>query len=122
MRFPANENFPLDAVEALRNVGHDVGWVRTDAPGSNDVQVLQRAVAEQRVLLTFDKDFGELAFHAGLPAPCGVVLFRFQAPSSAILAARVLAAIGDRTDWPGHFAVVTLGRIRMLELPTRRTT
>ena len=121
MRFLANENFPLDAVEALRNIGHDVAWVRTDAPGSSDVQVLQRAVAEQRVLLTFDKDFGELAFHAGLPATCGVVLFRFQSSSSAILAARVSAAIGARTDWPGHFAVVTLGRIRMRELPAQRT-
>jgi hypothetical protein len=36
MRFLANENFPLDAVEALRRSGHDVGWVRTDAPGSTD--------------------------------------------------------------------------------------
>lgn len=121
MRFLANENFPLDAVEALRNAGHDVAWVRADAPGSSDPQVLQRAVADERVLLTFDKDFGELAFHAGLPAPCGVVLFRFQAPSSAILAARVAAAISARTDWAGHFAVVTLGRIRMRELPTPGT-
>lgn len=121
MRLLANENFPLDAVEALRNAGHDVAWVRTDAPGSSDPQVLQRAVADERVLLTFDKDFGELAFHAGLPVPCGVVLFRFKAPSSSILAARVLAAIGARTDWPGHFAVVTLGRIRMRELPTSGT-
>ena len=85
MRFLANENFPLDAVEALRSAGHDVDWVRTDAPGSSDPQVLQRAVADERVLLTFDKDCGELAFHAGLPAPSGVVLFRFQAPSSAVL-------------------------------------
>ena len=121
MRFLANENFPLDAVEALRNAGHDVAWVRTDAPGSSDPKVLQRAVADERVLLTFDKDFGELAFRAGLPAPCGVVLFRFQASSSAALAARVAAAISARTDWAGYFAVVTLGRIRMRELPTPGT-
>lgn len=74
MTFLANENFPLDAVEALRRAGHDVAWVRTDAPGSTDSQVLARAVAEGRLLLTFDKDFGDLAFHAGLPAGCGIVL------------------------------------------------
>jgi predicted nuclease of predicted toxin-antitoxin system len=56
MRFLANENFPLDAVEALRNVGHEVAWVRADAPGSSDPKVLQRAVTEARVLLTQDKD------------------------------------------------------------------
>jgi len=36
MRILANENFPGDAVAALRLHGHDVAWVRTDAPGSSD--------------------------------------------------------------------------------------
>jgi predicted nuclease of predicted toxin-antitoxin system len=116
MRFLANENFPLDAVEVLRLGGHDVGWVRTDAPGSPDAVVLARAQAETRVLLTFDKDFGDLAFHANLPAACGIVLFRLAAGSSAALAALVLAAIQTRSDWPGHFSVVEPGRIRMRPL------
>ncbi|WP_370567188.1 DUF5615 family PIN-like protein [Dolichospermum sp. LEGE 00240] len=34
MRFLANENFPLDAVEALRQHGHDVAWIRVDSPAS----------------------------------------------------------------------------------------
>lgn len=83
MQFLANENFPLDVVEAVRNIGHDVAWIRTDAPGSKDPEILRRAVSEQRVLLTFDKDFGDLAFHFGLPASCGIVLFRLKASSSA---------------------------------------
>jgi predicted nuclease of predicted toxin-antitoxin system len=118
VNFLANENFPLDAVDALRTAGHDVAWVRTDAPGSTDPQVLARAVAEQRILLTFDKDFGDLAFNAGLPAGCGVVLFRLQAGTAAQLAAQVAAAIAARTDWAGHFSVVEPGRIRMRPLPT----
>lgn len=117
MRFLANENFPLDAVEALRKVGHDVAWVRTDNPGSSDPQVLQRAVAEGRVLLTQDKDFGDLAFQLGLPATCGIVLSRLQAPSSAVLANGLLTAIQSRTDWAGQFAVVEPGRIRIRPLP-----
>lgn len=84
MQFLANENFPLDAVEAVRKIGHDVIWIRTDAPGSKDPDILQRAVSEQRILLTFDKDFGELAFHFGLRATCGIVLFRLPASSSAV--------------------------------------
>jgi predicted nuclease of predicted toxin-antitoxin system len=76
MQFLANENFALDVVAALRNEGHDVAWIRTDAPGSKDPDILRRAVAENRTVLTFDKDFGDLAFQFGLPATCGIVLFR----------------------------------------------
>jgi predicted nuclease of predicted toxin-antitoxin system len=76
MRLLANENFPGPAVAALRAVGHDVLWAWTDMAGCPDEQILQRAQADRRVLLTFDKDFGNLAFHANLPAECGVLLFR----------------------------------------------
>lgn len=61
MRFLADENFPGGAVTALQARGHDIVWVRTAAPGSIDEDVLAWATREDRVLLTFDKDFGELA-------------------------------------------------------------
>jgi hypothetical protein len=50
MRSLANENFPGDAIAALHLRGHDVAWVRTDAPGSSDWKVLERAQTEDRVL------------------------------------------------------------------------
>src|SRR5271165_3545449 len=68
MRFLADENFPGDAVTALRTAGHDVLWIRTDAPGITDQDVLSRSLRDARVLLTFDKDFGELAWRSSLPA------------------------------------------------------
>ena len=117
MLFLANENLPLDVVKAIRSEGHDVAWIHTDAPGSKDTDVLRRAVAENRVLLTSDKDFGELAFRFGLPATCGIVLFRLQAESSSALASEVAAAIRSRTDWAGNFSVVERGRIRVRALP-----
>lgn len=43
MRFLANENFPADAVEALRAAGHDILWIRTEAPGITDPEVLRCA-------------------------------------------------------------------------------
>jgi len=117
MRFLADENFPGDAVAALTAAGHDVVWIRTDAPGSLDADILRRAVEEGRILLTFDKDFGELAWHAGLPAHCGIVLFRLHMPPPAD-AGRVIAAIlGARADWQGQFSVVEPGRVRMRLLP-----
>lgn len=117
MRVLADENFPGDAVAALRERGHDVAWVRADAPGSSDIQVLARAQAEGRILVTFDKDFGELTFRSGLPASSGVVLFRISASSSAHVARAAVAALESRTDWARHFAVVEDDRIRMTPLP-----
>ena len=116
MKFLANENVAGDAVVALREKGYDVVWIRTDAPGSNDADVIARAMAEQRILITFDKDFGELAFRSRLPAACGIVLFRIPASSSASVATAVVAAIEARTDWSGHFSVIDENKIRMREL------
>ena len=72
MRLLANENFPGAAVTALEAAGHDVVWVRTAAPGTTDRDVLAWAAREERVLLTFDKDFGELARGSALPRTCGL--------------------------------------------------
>jgi predicted nuclease of predicted toxin-antitoxin system len=95
MRFLADENFPLDAVEALRQNGHDVAWIRSDSPGIADPQVLERAQAEGRIVLTFDKDFGELAFREKLPAMTGIILFRIKAPSSVAPLSHIAIVVGD---------------------------
>jgi predicted nuclease of predicted toxin-antitoxin system len=119
MRFIADENFPGGAVAALRAAGQDVAWVRTDAPGSTDQLVLERAVAEARILVTFDKDFGELAWRFGLPAHCGVVLFRVVMPNPTEVGTLITNVLVNRSDWPGHFSVVEPGRVRMRPLPVR---
>jgi predicted nuclease of predicted toxin-antitoxin system len=112
----ADENLPHEVVAALRRGGHDVAWVREQMPGSSDQRVLEKAQAEQRIILTFDKDFGELAFHRGLPATCGVILFRIPTRSPAQTTVLILKAIDERSDWAGHFSVVEADRIRMTPL------
>jgi len=98
MRFLANENFPGEAVAALSSSGHDVVWVRTAAPGTNDRDVLAWAEREVRILLTFDKDFGELAWRYGLPASCGIVLFRLPMPMPGAVGSAFLSRINERND------------------------
>lgn len=120
MRILADENFPGDAVTALRQRGHDVAWIRIDAPGCSDAEILGRAQREERIVVTFDKDFGELAFRFGLPASSGVVLFRIAVSSSSHVARMAVAALESRADWAGHFAVVEERRIRMTALPKAR--
>ncbi len=117
MFFPANENFPADAVTALRDHGHNVTWIRTECPGISDRDVLNLAQREQRILITLDKDFGELAFRNRLPSQCGIILFRISASSSRQIAMKALAAIESRLDWTGFFSVVEDTRIRMTQLP-----
>ncbi|MFP4538748.1 MAG: DUF5615 family PIN-like protein [Dichotomicrobium sp.] len=115
MRFLADENFPGEVVEALRQGGHDVAWMANDDAGEPDSQVLRRALDEGRVILTFDKDFGELARGAQQrPDGFGVVLFRLRMPLPSLPALATL--IDARDDWPGHFSVIEPGRVRMRPL------
>lgn len=117
MRILADENVPGHTVHALREQGHDVAWVAADAPGASDTQVIERAIAEERIVMTFDKDFGELAFRSGLPVSIGVVLLRVHTEDPTTLTRIVAAAIESRTDWAGHFAVIEPNRIRLTPLP-----
>lgn len=119
MRILANENFPGDAVAALRREGHDVLWIREGAPGIGDGEVLARGQTEQRILITFDKDFGELAFKSGLAAECGIVLFRLRPASPSYLAKAAVAALKTDCEWAGHFTVVEEHRLRQTPLPGR---
>jgi predicted nuclease of predicted toxin-antitoxin system len=120
MRFLADENFPGEAVNALAAAGHDIVWVRIAAPGITDEEVLTWATRESRVLLTFDQDFGELAWRARLPAACGIVLFRMPMPSPIEVGIAIAARLDERRDWPGHFSVIQPGRIRMRPLPAAK--
>jgi predicted nuclease of predicted toxin-antitoxin system len=117
MRLCADENVPEDCVARLRQGGHDVLWIREAAPGSGDSAVLARALVENRLLVTFAKDFGKLVFRRGAKASHGVVLFRISSPSPTAVAERVATVLARRDDWHGHFSVVDDFAIRMRRLP-----
>jgi len=117
MRLCANENLPGDCVAALRTAGHEVLWIRESMPGATDDVVLARALADGRLLLTFDKDFGALVFKRGKAASTGVVLFRISQPSATAVAATVIRILASRSDWSGHFSVVDDRTVRMRALP-----
>jgi predicted nuclease of predicted toxin-antitoxin system len=119
VRFLADENFPRPALEALRDAGLDVVWIADSHSGATDIEVLELCMAQRRVLLTFDKDFGELAFIKGLPAECGIVLFRIAPQSPKEIAVIALSAIQHQPSWSGYFSVVTRKQIRMRPLTSQ---
>ena len=117
MRVLTDENVSSAVIRGLRATGQDVLAVKESLAGATDQQILARAQAEQRLLLTHDKDFGELAYRRGLPARCGVVLFRLSGAQPDADNWRILSVLQGREDWAGAFSVVTEDRLRMRPLP-----
>ena len=75
MRFLADEGVDAAIVSAIRSDGHDVRWMAEELEGSTDDVVLDTAVTDARILITEDKDFGELVFRQRLHHH-GIVLVR----------------------------------------------
>lgn len=118
MNFLADENFPVPSIHRLRQAGHDVSAIITDAPGSADRDILVQAAHQQRIILTFDRDFGELIFHFPTEVNTGVVYFRFE-PAAPEEPAEVLLRLLDTTEivLHKHFTVVERRQIRQRALP-----
>ena len=116
-RFLANENVPAAALASARQAGIEIASIQEDAHGIADDAVLQRAQAAGQVLVTFDKDFGELAFRAGKGATQGVILLRPRLRSPDFLAAFLVKVLQQPIQWEGHFAVADESQIRVVPLP-----
>jgi predicted nuclease of predicted toxin-antitoxin system len=112
MRWPVDECVDAELVKQLRYGGHDVVYVAADGSGATDPQVLQRAREEDRVLLTEDKDFGDLVFRLRLVLP-GVVFLRIPPEDRAIKWERLSAAIEQfGMGLVGRYIVVEKSRMR----------
>ena len=77
MRVLADESVDGPVVARLRSDGHEVACIAEDTPGLADDAVLARGYGEGIVLLTADKDFGELVYRHHLPH-AGVLLLRLS--------------------------------------------
>jgi predicted nuclease of predicted toxin-antitoxin system len=79
--------------------------------------VLALSLSEGRVLLTFDKDFGEAAFRLGRKATAGVILLRPRLRSPEQVSKFLIDVRSQQIDWEGHFSVVKEHHVRVVELP-----
>jgi predicted nuclease of predicted toxin-antitoxin system len=80
LKFIADEGFDKEIVLALREE-YDVIYIAESGPGADDEVILKQAETAQRIVLTLDKDFGELVFRRG-KAHSGVILCRLQGLSA----------------------------------------
>jgi predicted nuclease of predicted toxin-antitoxin system len=112
VRWLADECVDAGLVARLRNAGHDALYIAEVSGGASDGEVLRRAQAEARLLLTEDKGFGDLVFRSDLPAP-GVVLLRLDSEKHLLKWERLeaaIAAFGERLL--GRYLVVEESRFR----------
>ncbi|MCC7117137.1 MAG: DUF5615 family PIN-like protein [Anaerolineales bacterium] len=121
MIFLANENFPLTSIKLLRSAGYRVIAVSEEMAGAKDSLVLSRAAKEKLIILTFDRDYGDLIYKAHLPVPEGVVYLRFDpdTPSEPYERMMSLCKI-EGLSFKGKFTVADRQRIRQRPLPGER--
>lgn len=114
MNLLADESIDRQIVERLRGDGHEVFSVAESELGMTDALVLERANERAALLLTADKDFGELIFREGRLSSGGVVLIRLAGSSAEAKAEIVSAAFSERgADFPHGFSVISPGRVRV---------
>jgi predicted nuclease of predicted toxin-antitoxin system len=117
MRFLGAESCDFAVVRALRSAGHDVLAVSDIAPRAEDPDVINLAVSENRILLTEDKDFGQLVYAHGLES-IGVIFLRFPSHARKQIARDVVRMVKKEADkLIGSFVVVQPGRTRIGSKP-----
>ena len=118
MKLLADESVDHPIVARLRADGHEVTSIAEESPGIRDEVVLARAWQEGVVLLTGDKDFGELVYRQRLPH-AGVLLLRLEGLDEAGKCEAVAQAIAEHgPELPGAFSVSTSDSIRIRRNPT----
>lgn len=113
----ADENVPKEAVLTLRHLGCDVAWVQEIAPGLKNGDVIDLARKQRRVLLTFDKDFGELVFRERYGGLRGVILIRVGPHSPEAISVFLSQVLQQEIPWEGHYSVLLEGTVRSVPLP-----
>lgn len=112
MNFLADEDVEKPVVEMLRNEGHDVLYMCQIATRTIDEKLLEQANSESRILLTGDKDFGELIF-LQKKISAGIILMRFVSEKSSVkvrFMQSLLKTYGNNLQ--GNFTVVREGKVR----------
>lgn len=118
MKLLADESVDGPVVARLREEGHEVAWIAEETPGQADDAVLARAYGEGVVLVTADKDFGELVYRRRRPH-AGVLLLRLSGVDEATRCELVSQLIGERgADLSGAFSVLDRDALRIRRDPS----
>jgi predicted nuclease of predicted toxin-antitoxin system len=112
MKFLANENFPFPSISLLRLSGYEVSSVSELFPGIPDHEVVKIAQAENLIILTFDKDYGELIFKYSTAKPPAVIFFRFKGDYPERAGEILNELLQTEIQFHSKFSVIENGNIR----------
>ena len=115
MRFLADENIPYPVVKRLRENGFDITSIYEVNRGITDEEVARIAAAEDRILITFDKDFGMIIFVENITIP-GLILLRFPPKSIEYIYSKLRGVLGLDLDFKGKIVSVHEDKIRVAKL------
>ena len=103
-------------VSHLRGVGHNVEWVKETSPGAQDEDILSRPDISELVLVTLDRDFGDLIFRQGFPTPRAILYSRLSRANPQAIADRVAALI-EQGLAENHMTTITAQGERLKAFP-----
>lgn len=113
MKCLADEGVDRMIVDKLREAGYEVLYIAEMDPGISDQVVLEKAQESGVLLVTCDKDFGELVFRQGLYAK-GVVLLRLAGLSQSVKAEIVVNVFTQHgSEMEQAFSVISPGMVRI---------
>jgi predicted nuclease of predicted toxin-antitoxin system len=115
MKFLANENFPFPSIEILRRAGLEVISISELCPGISDGDVILKAHQENLIILTFDKDYGEIIFKENLTNPPAVIFFRDKGSEPETGGNRLLEIIKEKLLFENKFTVIEENGVRQRE-------
>ena len=116
MKFVADENIDKPIVEKLRELGHEIVYVAEISPSISDNEVLDIIKQEESILITSDKDFGELVFRQKVITH-GIILIRMPGFSMEEKIDTILSAIETHKEELLHnFTVITYNSIRIRKI------
>jgi predicted nuclease of predicted toxin-antitoxin system len=116
MKFLADENLPLSTVKSLQEKDIDIISIRNFGYGLEDKEVIRIAVRERRVLITLDKDFGEMVFRRAKKCR-GIILLRVPLKSAEYLGEMLTNLLKRDIQFENNFTIVSVDRIRIVPLP-----
>ena len=99
MKLLADENQRPLVVARLRDAGFVVEYIRESSPGAKDEEILSRPDIREWVLLTYDRDFGDLIFNRGYSPPAAILYTRLDRKAPEVIATRFLNVLEAGLAW-----------------------
>jgi predicted nuclease of predicted toxin-antitoxin system len=118
LKFLLDANVGSTIAQALLAAGHDVVRTALAFADASDALILATAVAEQRILITGDRDFGGLVFQHGAEQPPAIIYIRFEPDEVADVVPRLMPLL-DEAELRGHLTVIGHENTRRRPFPAK---